>query len=126
MPAAKAKLAGALIQQVQRTKSKAEAEVYADRLNELWPDIFVDFDDGLRVFYLKSHVSVIPRSLKFAATYIEEVYPDGSGRCVKDVGTRDRLGLRLPRASVHLSVFQSAPPPPPPPTRYEVLMLDEA
>ena len=125
MTANKAQIAGTLIQAIERTNSKAESYVYAERLSELWPDIHVEYKAGIHVFFLAGSVRRIPLSLKHAAKYIEEVFPDGSAKVVKKLPFGISGEGVLLKASVSLSVFENAPPPPPPPTRYQVLMLDD-
>lgn len=130
MVANKAQIASSLIRALAQTSSKAEACTYAERLSELWPDIHVEYKAGLHVFFLSGAVHSLPKSLKHAALYIEEVFPDGSAKVIKKDPSAATtwvrgMPLRLKEASVPLSVFENAPPPPPGPTRYQVLMLDE-
>lgn len=124
--ASKSQIAGTLVRQIQLTNSKAEAEMYADRLAEIWPDIHMEYAQaGLRVYFLAGAVKKVPHSVAHFASYIEEVFHNGTGRITKDARHPEHAGTLLQQASVTLDVFKNRPPSPPPLSRYEVLMLDD-
>ena len=75
-------------------RSVEEKRIYAERLDELWPDIRCRVNDQghLCVYYLATRVQKLPATLGFSAHYVERVRRRDAE--IVDVDGRFDRGLR--------------------------------
>lgn len=124
--ASKAKQADILCQRLLAVRSVEEKRVYAEQLDQLWPDVRCRVSDEgwLRVFFVASRVQRVPRILGYSAHYIEKVFDDGSSRVTKDKVTNN-AGHTFSRANIELVSFPVHFKLCPAPTAWERIMGDD-
>ena len=115
-----------LCQRLQSVQGLEEKQVYADMLDQLYPDVRVrlNAEGRMLLYYPVEKVRTAPKSMCFTAYYVEEVHQDGTAKVIKDA-LGGRPGLRLPRATIKLDAFPSMRfNVPPPPTAWERLVCE--
>ena len=126
--AVKAKRAMALIRTLQLAAAQEHPEFWEEplaELRQLYPEVrFLMELRGFRVFVMSGELPRLPKAIRYAADYIEEVNPrDGTAIVRKDrLGTNQ--GRKLERSLCN-QFPEVCPQPLPKRTAWEVVLEDE-